>query len=144
MMEEEEEEKREEEEEVSPIPEIDFGELMKLYENLPKDKVHSGWSSFKIEFIGMTAYVVELYVNDTIPLYIFKRFIKMINRVKQFNQVLEEKVKKREKNDTFPYLLNVEEEELKHVALSHRGEILQQWTHFSCVLVAFERVLEER
>ena len=143
MMEEEEEEKREEEE-VSPIPEIDFGELMKLYENLPKDKVHSGWSSFKIEFIGMTAYVVELYVNDTIPLYIFKRFIKMINRVKQFNQVLEEKVKKREKNDTFPYLLNVEEEELKHVALSHRGEILQQWTHFSCVLVAFERVLEER
>ena len=67
----------------------------------------------------------------------------MINRVKQFNQVLEEEVRKREENSSFPYLCNVEEEP-KHVAISHRGEIIQQWTHFPCVMVAFERVLEER
>ena len=158
--EEEEEEKREEQEEEEEEeglsmfrPDINLEELMKLYENITddekstrKDKVHAGWNSFKIEFIGMTAYVVELYVNDTISLYLFKRFIKMINRVKQCNQVLEENIKKIEEKGNFPYLLNVEEEEekLKHMAISHRGEILQQWTHFSHVLVAFEKVLEER
>ena len=150
--EEEEEEQEEEGIELSMFrPDINLEELMKLYENLSddekstrKDKVHAGWSSFKIEFIGMIAYVVELYINDTIPLDLLKRIIKMINRVRQCNQVLEENVKKMEEKGSFPYLLNVEEEELKRMAISHRGEILQQWTHFSCVLVAFEKVLEER
>ena len=162
MMEEEKKKKREDEEEEEEEeeegidlsmfrPDINLEELMKLYENLPddeeekstrKDKVHAGWSSFKIEFIGMTAYVVELYVNDTIPLYLLKRFIKMVNRVKQFNQALEENVKEVKEKGTFPYLFNVEEPQL--VAISHRGEIIQQWTHFSCVMTAFEKVLEER
>ena len=144
---EEEEGEEEEEEEASPIPEIDFGELMKLYENLPdekstrKDKVHAGWSSLKIEFIGMTAYVVELYVHDTIPLYLFKRFIKMINRVKQFNQVLEEKVKEvKETELSLP--MNVEGS--TQLAISHRGEIVQQWTYFSNIMLAYEKVLENR
>ena len=155
-----EEEKREEEEEEEEEgvelnifrPDINLEELMKLYENLPddekkstrKDKVHAGWSSVKIEFIGITAYVVELYVNDTIPLYLFKRFIKMINRVKQFNQVLEEKVKVKELEEkgTFPYLLNVEE--AKQLAISHRGEIIQQWTYFSNIMLTYEKVLEDR
>ena len=155
MMEEEKREaeaEEEEEEELSMFrPDINLEELMKLYENVTddeksttKDKVYAGWSSFKIEFIGMMAYVTELYINDTIPLYLLKRIIKIINRVRQCNQVLEENVKKMEENASFPYLLNVEEEEFKHLAISHRGEILQQWTHFSNMLVAFEKVLEER
>ena len=153
--EEEEEERREEEEEEEELSmfrsDINLEELMKLYENVTddekstrKDKVHAGWSSFKIEFIGMTAYVVELYINDTIPLDLLKRIIKMINRVRQCNQVLEENVKKMEEKAGFPYLLTVEEDVFKPMAISHRGEILQQWTHFSHVLVAFEKVLEER
>ena len=68
----------------------------------------------------------------------------MINRVRQCNQVLEENVKKMEEKGSFPYLLTVEEDAFKPMAISHRGEILQQWTHFSHVLVAFEKVLEER
>ena len=147
-----EEEEEEEEEGIDPClfkPDIDLMELVKLYENATddddvkstrKDEVHAGWSALKIEFIGITAYVVELYVNATISLCLFKRFIKMINRVKQCNQVLEKNIKKMEGN--FPYLLTGEDHE--HMAISHRGEILQQWTRFSHVLIAFEKVLKKR
>ena len=143
-----EEEEEEEEEELSMYrPDINLEELVKLYENVTdeekstrKDEVHAGWSALKIEFIGITAYVVELYVNAMITLCLFKRFIKIVNRVKHCNQVLEKNIKKMEGN--FPYLLT--EEEHEHMAISHRGEILQQWTHFANVLIAFKKVLKER
>ena len=148
----EEGEEEEEEEEASPLPEIDFGELMKLYGNVTdddkmaeKDKSRAGWSSFKIEFFGMTAYVIELYVNDTILLYLFKRFIKMLNRVKQFNQVLEKKAEElKSSTDETELLLPFNVSGPVRFAISHRGEIVQQWTYFSNIMLAYEKVLENR
>ena len=144
-------EEEEEGEEVAPLPEIDFGELMKLYRNLTddekiarKDKIHAGWSSFKIEFLGLTTYVVELYVNDTIPLFLFERFIKMVNRVKQFNQVLKEKAEESLKSSGMDELVLLLP--LAHaitgpiqLAISHRGEIVQQWTYFSSIFWYLKR-----
>ena len=140
------------EEEVSPLPEIDFDKLMKLYGNLTddekktrKDKIHTDWSSVKVEFFGLTTYVVELYVNDMIPLFLFKRFVKMINRVKQFNQVLEEKAEELKSNtDELVLPLPFSPAGPIPFAISHRGEIVQQWKYFSEFILAFEKMVENR
>ena len=149
------EDERREEEEEEEILEVDVGELMKLYENVTddesvrKDGIYGGWRTLKTEFFGLLMEVVELYVNYTTPAYLFKRFLKMINRMKQFNQVLEEKAEESLNSSgrkELVLLIPLADAITSPVrrAISYRGEIVQHWVHFSSIMIAFENVLESR
>ena len=72
----------------------------------------------------------------------------MIEKVKQFTKAFEEmdelKMDESEKEEDFFLGENVHEYPVRPFPLSQRGEILNQWKHFTAFLSAFERVLKNR
>ena len=139
---------------VSLTPEIDFDKLMNLYgkdneeegEEMKKDKIFTDWASVKIEFFSKTAFIIELYVDGIIGILLFKKYGKLVEKVKQFTkEMAESKIGKFEREEEDFYL---DKEFLARVPqpfpLSRCIEIIHQWYHFTAFLLAFERALKKR
>ena len=132
--------------------EIDFDNLVNLYvkgtkeegEEEEKDVVFSHWNYVKMEFFAITTTIIEWYVNGMISSPLFKKYLKFLEKIKQFTNIFEEmdiSLLGNEKEDEF----SLEEGDIgEKFPLSQRGEILNQWMNFSAFLLAFERVLKSR
>ena len=72
--------------------EIDFDKLVNLYVKGTKEKdaVFSHWSYVKMEFFAITTAIIEWYVNGIISIPLFKKYLKFIEKMKQFTNTLEE------------------------------------------------------
>ena len=109
-----------------------------------KDVVFSHWSYVKVEFFAITTTIIEWYVNGMISVPLFKKYLKFLEKIKQFTNIFEEmdiSLLGNAKEDEF----NLEEGDIdEKLPLSQRGEILNQWMNFSAFLLAFERVLKSR
>ena len=125
---------------VSPTPEIDFDKLMNLYgngeeeEEMKKDKIFSDWYSVKIEFFSITTFIIELYISGMIVPFLFKRHLKLIDKVKQFTEVFEgkkEELRNEVKDEGEELYLITSRYPTKPYPLSHREEILNQWGYFA-------------
>ena len=130
--------------------EMDFDKLVNLYvkdtkeEEEEKDVVFSHWNYVKVEFFAITTTIIEWYVNGMISIPLFKKYLKFLEKIKQFTNIFEEmdiSLLGNEKEDEF----SLEEGDIgEKFPLSQRGEILNQWMNFSAFLLAFERVLKSR
>ena len=139
--------------------ELDFDNLVNLYvkgmkegeeeevveeEGEGKDVVFSHWNYVKMEFFAITTTIIEWYVNGVISIPLFKKYLKFVEKIKQFTNIFEEadiSMFGNGKEDEF----NLEEGDIgEKLPLSQRGEILNQWMNFSAFLLAFERVLKSR
>ena len=132
---------------------MDFDKLVNLYvkgtkeeeeEREEKDVVFSHWNYVKAEFFAITTTIIEWYINGNIPIPLFKKYLKFIEKIKQFTNIFEEmdiSLLGNEKEDEF----SLEEGDIgEKLPLSQRGEMLNQWTNFTAFLLAFERVLKSR
>ena len=132
---------------------MDFEKLVNLYvkdtkegeeEEEGKDVVFSHWNYVKMEFFAITTTIIEWYVNGMISVPLFKKYLKFLEKIKQFTNIFEEM--------DISLLGNAEEDEFsleegdidEKLPISQRGEILNQWMNFSAFLLAFERVLKSR
>ena len=142
---------------VSPTPEIDFDKLMNLYgkgvgeeeEEMKKDRIFSHWSYVKMEFFAITVAIMEWYVNGVISIPLFKSYFKFVEKVKQFTKALEEMDesnmdKSEGEEEEYFFLGEHGDYPTQKTPLSQRGEILNQWEHFTAFLLAFEKVLRNR
>ena len=132
---------------------MDFEKLVNLYvkdtkeegeEEEGKDVVFSHWNYVKMEFFAITTTIIEWYVNGMISVPLFKKYLKFLEKIKQFTNIFEEadiSLLGSGKEDEF----NLEEGDIdEKFPISQRGEILNQWMNFSAFLLAFERVLKSR
>ena len=132
---------------------MDFDKLVNLYvkdtkeeeeEGEEKDVVFSHWNYVKMEFFAITTTIIEWYINGNISIPLFKKYLKFIEKIRQFTNIFEEmdiSLLGNEKEDEFSLKEGDIEEKFP---ISQRGEILNQWMNFSAFLLAFERVLKSR
>ena len=89
---------------------------------------------------------MELYVNGIIVVPLFKRYLKLVDKVKQFTKDMDESKMEKVKSEKEDFFLGelITGYPVKPFPLSQRIEILSQWQHFTAFLLAFERVLKKR
>ena len=70
-----------------------------------KDKIFTDWLSVKIEFFYITKFIMELYIDGIISVPLFKKYGKLVEKVKQFTkEMAESKMERFEREEEDFYL----------------------------------------